>query len=87
MFLSLSLSLVSTKIFRRGFRRGSDYRYHFRAIGGVTKRGMFVDSRRVQGGIIQDNKIDLLSYVYEKIQGLRRRSETIRNWQNSGWQS
>lgn len=65
MFLSLSLSLVSTKIFRRGFRRGSDYRYHFRAIGGVTKRGMFVDSRRVQGGIIQDNKIDLLSYVYE----------------------
>lgn len=66
--LPLSLSLVSTKIFRRGFRRGSDYRYHFRAIGGVTKRGMFVDFRRVQGGII----FGALIYcpMCTKIQGL-----------------
>lgn len=43
----VSLSLVSTKIFRRGFRRGSDYRYHFRAIEGVTRRGMLLDVGRV----------------------------------------
>lgn len=81
----LSLSPVSTKIFRRGFRRGSDYRYHFRAIGEVTKRGMFVDfRRRVQGGIIFGALI-YCPILYENTGiVLYRRSEVICNWQNSG---